>query len=363
MLLLPIYGTMGMLIVMNYRTLVITTTGLQLGVLPPLSALAGLPAITTAAGGPPPLVFGPGTGASSVSSDTASSGSGTVVQPSTVTGVSAGLLNLLPTSASRALPPTSGDYVGEGLPPVPPKLAAKILRWEFVDMSEMLPEYWSSAKADEEDQKRAPPRRTRQVTDIFTWIQCFASYVSVLAGRFADCVPEMMAYLVTITRVSQDFAGLAWVRYDASFRCQAAITGNCKWSQINPTLYSLYFTACTVAVKRCELCLSAGHMMKQCALMSDPDPELPDRLKAVESVMVSLAFRLPTVHNNKGKRPLSAEVCQLFNENCCRFPKCCYCHVCAKCGNGHPASSCPQAPGLISTPASSAAHRDAARPY
>ena len=207
MLLLPIYGTTGTSIVMNYRTLVITTTGSQLGVLPPPSALAGLPAITTVAGGPLPLVFGPGTGASSVSLDTASSGSGTVVQPSTVAGVSASLLNLLPILASRALPPTSGVYVGEGLPPVPPRLAAKILRLEFVDMSEMLPEYWSSTTAEEEDQKRAPPHRRRQVTDIFTWIQCFASYMSVLAGRFADCVPEMMAYLVTITWVSQDFSG------------------------------------------------------------------------------------------------------------------------------------------------------------
>ena len=163
-----------------------------------------------------------------------------------------------------------------------------------------------------------------------------------------------MAYLVTITRVSQD---LAWVRYDASYHRQAAISDNRKWSQINPTLYSLCFTACAVTAKRCELCLSVGHTTKQCALMSDPDPELPDRLKAVESVMVSLASRLPSsVQNDKGKRPLSAEVCQLFNENRCR-------HVCAKCGDGHPASSCPQAPGPISNSALSAARRDTARPY
>ena len=87
-----------------------------------------------------------------VSSDTASSESGPIVQPSTIAGGSAGLLNLLPIPASQALPPTSGVYIGEGLPPVPPKLAAKILRWDFVDMAEMLPEYWSSAKMEEEDE-------------------------------------------------------------------------------------------------------------------------------------------------------------------------------------------------------------------
>ena len=121
--------------------------------LPPPSTLAGLPTITIMAGRPPPLVFGPDTGALTMSSNTSNLGSGTVVQPSTVAGVSASLLNLLLMSASRALPLTLGVYVREGLPPVPPKLAAKILRWEFVDMTEMLPEYWSSAKAEEEDQK------------------------------------------------------------------------------------------------------------------------------------------------------------------------------------------------------------------
>ena len=88
------------------------------------------------------------------------------------------------------------------------------------------------------------PRRPRQVADIFTWIHCYTLYVSVLASRYQGVVPELMTYLVTITRVSQDFSGLAWVTYDAAFRHQAAITGNRKWSQINPSLYSICFTGC-----------------------------------------------------------------------------------------------------------------------
>lgn len=117
-------------------------------------------------------------------------------------------------------------YVGEGLPPVPPKLAAKILRWEYIEIAEILPEFWSGPKSDEEDPKRPLHRRPRQVTDIFTWINCYASYVSVLSGCFEESVPELMAYMVTITRVSQDFSGLAWVTFNVSFRRQAAITGD-----------------------------------------------------------------------------------------------------------------------------------------
>ena len=31
---------------------------------------------------------------------------------------------------------------------MPPKLAAKILRWEYIEMAEMLPEFWSGPKSD-----------------------------------------------------------------------------------------------------------------------------------------------------------------------------------------------------------------------
>ena len=40
---------------------------------------------------------------------------------------------------------------------------------------------------------------------------------SVLGPRFPDSLPELLAYQATIVRVSQVFAGLAWVRYDQAF--------------------------------------------------------------------------------------------------------------------------------------------------
>ena len=53
----------------------------------------------------------------------------------------------------------AGVYVGESLPPVPTKLTSKILRWEYIEMAEMLPEFWLGAKLEEEDSKHLPPRR------------------------------------------------------------------------------------------------------------------------------------------------------------------------------------------------------------
>jgi hypothetical protein len=100
-------------------------------------------------------------------------------------------------------------------------------------MGELLPEFWAGAKESNEEGRKA--RHSKKVTEICTWVQCFGTYVAVL-------IPELMAYMATIVRVSQDFAGFGWVRYDAAFRRQAALTGNTIWSKVNATMYAMNFT-------------------------------------------------------------------------------------------------------------------------
>ncbi len=74
--------------------------------------------------------------------------------------------------------------MGEGVPPVPAKLASRIRRGEFVDM---LPEFWSTSK--QEGAKEAKSRQTRKVDDIFTWLQSFASYVVVRGAAAPELLP------------------------------------------------------------------------------------------------------------------------------------------------------------------------------
>ena len=74
-----------------------------------------------------------------------------------------------------------GMFMGHTLLPLPTKLVKKITNLEFVDMAELKPESWL---LDEEDRQQAkcchtPSRRRTPVRDILTWVQCFASYVSV----------------------------------------------------------------------------------------------------------------------------------------------------------------------------------------
>ena len=73
----------------------------------------------------------------------------------------------------------TGTYVSDGLPPVPAKIAAKIGRWEFIEMYELLPEFWTQ-KGDEVASKTSTSSRAKakkRVQDINVWLQCFALYV------------------------------------------------------------------------------------------------------------------------------------------------------------------------------------------
>ena len=69
--------------------------------------------------------------------------------------------------------------MGEGVTPVPAKLVAKNRNGEFVDMGKLLPEFWSGPKDDySKGRKEVKAGWGRKVTDIFTWIQFFGSYVA-----------------------------------------------------------------------------------------------------------------------------------------------------------------------------------------
>ena len=89
------------------------------------------------------------------------------------------LTNLLPQAKASLTPASASIYVGDGLPPVPQKLADKIHWLEFVDMGELLPEFWSVPKDEDSAKSAAVARRLQKVTDIL----CKHSWPSVPRGH------------------------------------------------------------------------------------------------------------------------------------------------------------------------------------
>ena len=250
----------------------------------------------------------------------AASGTGETTTSNVQSNASA-LCNLLPSFGQAGESTLSaGIYVGEGLLPVPAKLADKITQWEFVEMAELLLEFWSAFNPKDPPgatgTRPTPVRRKRTVTDVATWVQCFAMYTSVMSIAHPGEVPELLAYLIFILRASQDFGGMAWVTYDAAFQRQAFITGNHQWSKVNPSImYSICFSGVARTGQRCELCLSLSYTTQECTLIGDTDPEVSSRLEALESAVLAFSARSPG-----STRP--SELCRNFNAGRCRMTGC-----------------------------------------
>ena len=116
---------------------------------------------------------------------------------------------------------TTGVFIGEGLTPIPSRLAERIWRWEFVEMSELLPEMLVDHKAGElSDKQSTRARGRRRAQDITVWLQCYAVFVGVVVKSVPEAIPSLMAYMTSILRASQEFEGSAWAAYDAAYRRQ-----------------------------------------------------------------------------------------------------------------------------------------------
>ena len=170
---------------------------------------------------------------------------------------------------------TEGVYIGEGLPPVPSKLAKKIRAGEFVEMGELL-------DTKEEGEPECKKRCGRRVVDIFTWLQCFGVYVSIRGVQSPTSILEFMAYMSMIVRVNQEYAGMAWLNYDTLFRKHAALRRDTKWSVINTTIYTRCFTGAPRNPARCGVCGAATHETQDCGEGSSSDMSLERRIENME---------------------------------------------------------------------------------
>ena len=209
--------------------------------------------------------------------------------------------------------------------------------------------------------KERRARQCRKVTEVIKWVQCFGTYVAVLAPAEPMVVPELMAYMGMVVRMVQDYEGLGWVRYDSAFRRQTALSGNNKWSVVNSTLFAMNFSGRSSGTRRCELCYATSHSEGECAQRGDPDPDVGQWVQSLESFVLAMAkpsMPRPSPASARLQRP-SGEVCRKWNSSGCTFPGCRYRHACGLCSSNHPATRC-KAPG----PASRAtAARLPYRPY
>ena len=186
---------------------------------------------------------------------------------------------------------------------LPRKLVERILKLEFVEMSEMLPETWGP---ESQDTAAGPRRMSRRVpiTDILVWTECFALMAAVLAERYPDKAPQLWAYLRRIVHAARNYQGSAWVAYDRLYRRQALAHHSLDWAQEDSALYNEAFVGHARPIARCRHCLSEFHATEACPELPQAPPPWPPQYAVGPTPAFSPSLPYP-------------EVCRKFNENRC----------------------------------------------
>ena len=253
------------------------------------------------------------------------------------TTVTASLQGLSSTATSTALVVSGSRY--DPTAALPPKLVTRILNLEFVEMSELIPDTWhedAHASPDRGEAQRRRPRRP-PVTDIMTWLQCFARMAAVLSTRYPDKAPELWAYQSLIIRAARNYEGQAWVAYDRQYRREALARRDLNWSMLDSRLYNEAFTGRARAIARCQHCLSEAHGTTNCPTNPNPSTYQPPTEFANTS-------GIPGARSVAGGRQ---EICWSFNEGRCQFLYCKYLHICKECYHPHPWIACHNNPLAI----------------
>ena len=79
--------------------------------------------------------------------------------------------------------------LSEGLPPVPRKLVARILRGEFVDMAELLRDNLEAQRRGSSSNPSSSgpsgggnSHSRREVPELLSWVQCFGTYIAIVTS-------------------------------------------------------------------------------------------------------------------------------------------------------------------------------------
>lgn len=230
--------------------------------------------------------------------------------------------------------------LSEGLAPVPAKLVAKILRGDFVDMAELLRDNLEADRrgslCDTSEPSAVTPKHPRrEVPDLLSWVQCFGTYMGVIASQYPDRVKPLLAYQTLIVREARRCGGRGWQSYDSMFRQQVAGRPDADWSKLNSTLYAVTFLAQAGTGRTCPLCLESDHREEECALAKARPTPLPRAGPSRDT-----ARNAVEPGGNRSTRSRTHMICFAWNQGECKFPFCRYRHVCVRCLGDHRITQC-----------------------
>ena len=107
-------------------------------------------------------------------------------------------------SSSKA----SRVWLGDGVGSIPKRVYDRMLRWEFMDMSDFRPRSSKDPAMLDSDVEKlvvlpgfevSQPLK-KPVNDFITWVQCFFRYTAAMSKHHTDCTPGFMSHLLTVLK-------------------------------------------------------------------------------------------------------------------------------------------------------------------
>ena len=303
-----------------------------LGVLPPASALSGMPTFAMSNSYPTTL--------------TASS-SATVLPTAALTGTLASAPTSAPAASGQAM------VLSSALPPIGAKVVNKIKSGQYVPMKDLLADNTCMSLCSQLEAfpgaqhalTGLPKPRLREVQSPLTWVSSFLAYVAVLTPD--PQTRDLLTYGRLVVREAQCHSGPGWSEYDKIFRQHAALDPSVKWNELNPSLHaSTVLTYRSGPSQCCGLCYEPDHNATQCAMLAlqPQPPSLPQAYRRQPPGQPS-----PTQQGGPIRRPVCPEtlerICVSWNRGRCSYPSCNFRHICATCKRrGHKAKECEETP-------------------
>ena len=260
-------------------------------------------------------------------------------------------------SASASTDSVSGQgfSLGHGFPLIPVKVVNKIQKWEFINMSELLPDNLELARRSAESRGvpscatlKSPKKRelSEDWKGLIAWSVCFNTFAAIVAKKYPAKGQELLAYHSTILMEALRFGCKGWLSYDRMFRERVEKEPSSNWSLLHSMFYSLSFLSQRVEASTCPKCMGSDHSKSECALSALEPQQEPVRSRPSDNVRQSgpakKRFRREGTPWSGGTSASTKSVCFSYNEGqCFRHPKPCDReHKCIRCGGDHKMIEC-----------------------
>ena len=244
--------------------------------------------------------------------------------PSSVTGH---LQTASTTNPSLALPTST----------VPARVTDRILRGEFINFDDLLPEALGAAPSPIQLQVSTsgqpvqlihdphPKAIQRRVHDLSTWLEAWTAFVNVILSAAPRRSNELLGYQAIIIDANKKFFPDAWLAYDRQFRLACANDPSRSWNVVDANMWQLTMTG--KSRPTCTACflvhpLSGGG-------------RCPFRSHSSQAIAHTASTSRPREIIHDGR-----EVCRNYNFRRCTSGQCVRAHVCLRCRGSHPSTSC-----------------------